>query len=245
MKPPDLIEASATAALPEVVAEVLADKRPSPESEVLDAQWRFDIEPKLKSLGFDERFRREILTWNNAKQEEFFRICEKTLCGVGAIVALVGIRGTGKTTIAAQLAIARIRAWLDFYHRMPEERIGVPRPRGLAYYSKATDLVSKFKPLYADYGCINAESLTNAREYQCREWSLLVVDEMHETDEQDMRDRVLTDIIDRRYSNLTDTLLISNQTAADFRATTNSSVLSRLTEHGCIIECNWRSWRVA
>lgn len=81
-----------------------------------------------------------------------------------------------------------------------------------------------------------------ARAAYCR-LKLAVIDELHECDDQKMKDRVLTDILDRRYSANTDTVLISNQTAEDFQATTSDSVLSRLAQHGAIVPCEWESFR--
>jgi DNA replication protein DnaC len=105
-----------------------------------------------------------------------------------------------------------------------------------------SDLVSRLKSLYADFGSIDAERQSNFSERLCDE-SLLVIDEIHECDEMRVKDRVLTDIVDKRYARRRDTILISNQTVDDFRHTANDSVLSRLTEHGGIFLCDWRSFR--
>lgn len=235
-------EASATASLPKVVGEILSRVKPMSAEEQRRVQFKYDIVPRMKSLGFEERFRIDVRDFKNKDQAKVFKQCSDLLRGNGAIVALVGIRGTGKTTIAAQLAATRIRDWLDFHAEAPEDRFD-DTVKGMPRYRKATSLISEFKSLYADYGSIGSEELTERREHQCREWPILVIDELHECEEQKMKDRVLTDIIDRRYAALTDTLLVSNQSPEDFKATTNPSILSRLGEHGCIIPCNWQSWR--
>lgn len=224
----------------EAVRDMLARLTPAPPDVVRQRQHREDIVPRLNACGFPELF------WDVlpliAAQKTVKRQAEELCKGVGAIVALAGVRGTGKTSIASQIAIDRARAWLDFYGMMPEERAGKP-PIGMVHYCKATDLVARFKPLFSDFGSIETAALTDARAYECREWALLVIDELHECDDLKMKDRVLTDLIDRRYSARTDTLLISNQSPEDFRTKTNPSVLSRLGQHGRIIACNWRSFR--
>lgn len=40
-----------------------------------------------------------------------------------------------------------------------------------------------------------------------------------------------------------DSVLISNQTRADFEKHTNQSILSRMHEHGCTIVCDWQPFR--
>lgn len=72
---------------------------------------------------------------------------------------------------------------------------------------------------------------------------LLVIDEVGVRGEKPFEDRMLTTLIDERYDRKRDTVLISNQTAADFRAVLGESIVDRLRETGGIIECNWRSFR--
>lgn len=238
----DTEEPQPLADLSAAVESMLANVKPVPAADVLAWEMKHEIAPRLADLGFAERFRREIPDYGEPKQAKAAAQCRGKLIQTGAIVALVGLRGVGKTTIAAQLAIERVRAWLAWHAVPPEGRLEWP-PLGMARYRKAADLVARYKSLYADFGSINAERLAEQRNYECREWSLLVIDEVHECDDQKMKDRVLTDIIDRRYSARTDTLLISNQSVEDFKVTTNPSVMSRLGEHGCIIPCSWRSFR--
>ncbi len=194
------------------------------------------IFPRLESWGFEKRFRREIGEWNCAEQEATFTLCKRTLRGVGAVVALIGIRGAGKTTIAAQLAIER--AWREL--RAQEAGRGWVTT---FVYRKMTALVSRFKPLFANFGSVNAEALAEALQWLCNEDDVLVIDEMHDLRELAVREALLIDVIDRRYAAEKDTVLISNQTPADFERETPPSVLSRLHEHGRILRCEWPSWR--
>lgn len=195
------------------------------------------IEPRMAAVGIPERYRMEISDWNCPKQERVFKFCQNRFKKVGAIIALVGERGVGKTMIASQLCRDRIDQLIS-HHEAPS-----PDPiQGMAYYLKLTDLIALFKPLYADFGSIDIKKLFGDRETLCQH-SLLCLDELHECEDQHLKRRVLTDILDRRYSNRADTLLISNETQEAFRASVGDSALSRISEHGEIISCVWKSFR--
>ncbi len=116
--------------------------------------------------------------------------------------------------------------------------------------------MSKFKALYADFGAINIDQLEDHRDFICGAIrtstgglvsggvDLLIIDELNEASEDSkFKDRILTDIVDRRYSRGLDTVLITNQKDSEFKATTNASILDRLNEHGDIIACEWESFR--
>ena len=193
--------------------------------------------PQLKRWGFESRFRVEIAAWNCPGQEAAFGECRRLLQGVGAVVALVGVRGAGKTTIGAQLALEIARR----NHLAAES--AQPHTPATCSYAKLSALAASFKPLYSDFGTIDSERLASARASFCR-LNLAVIDELHDCDEMRVASRVLVDLIDRRYAGQLDTVLISNQTVQTFRASVDDSVISRITEHGVIIPCEWESWRV-
>lgn len=208
------------------------------EAEDHSHAWRTYILERLAENRVPDRYRYELTEWQCAPQETTYRHADKLMSGKGAIVALVGERGTGKTTIAAQMIIAR--AWADW------EAIIRDRVSGAYWtwtpYRKLADLISRYKPLYADYGTRSAEELESGRAAYCRA-PFAVIDELHDCEDIKLRDRLLTDILDRRYSAMRDTLLISNQSVQQFKDTTNDSILSRISEHGSIIPCAWGSWR--
>lgn len=201
------------------------------------------IAPRMGAIGFPPRYRLDPPAWNCPPQEKVFRFCRGKFTEIGSIVALVGERGVGKTFIAAQLCRERIDTWLAYHEAEPAERPAAI-PLSMGRYLKLTDLIAMFKPLYADFGSIEIERLMGAREKLCLE-SLLCLDELHECEDQRLKARVLTDILDRRYSNQLDTLLISNETEQAFRGSIGDSALSRITEHGEIVTCRWPSHRSA
>ena len=195
------------------------------DDEIREWEWRNDVLPMLERAKVEPRYRNEISDWPEPKQERVFDLVTSLCKGTGAIVALVGPRGTGKTTLATQCIVRNARQ-------------GV-----MGYYRKCVDVIARYKPLYADFGSTDTDALMSARNSFCR-FPLVVIDELHECDEQRLKARVLPDVLDRRYAAKVDTILISNQTPEEFQQTTSDSVLSRLTEHGAIIPCEWASFRV-
>lgn len=192
--------------------------------------WRKETKGLMRAAGVPERFLQRLNFDDCRPQKAVFSRCQGLCSGKGAIVALVGPRGTGKTTIAAQLVRARAEnEELPPWERQPP-------------YRKTVDLLNRWKPLYSDSGHIDIEELRFRRDEYCR-LSLHIIDEIHECEDLKARDRMLTDICDRCYAFKTDVVLISNQTEEQFRKTTNESILSRLEEHGEVIECKWESRR--
>lgn len=210
--------------------EIPLNRVPCSDADVDAWQWKNEICPRLVDSSLDPRFWKDIQDWRWPPQEKVYRDASALCCGTGAIVALIGLRGAGKTTIAAQMIIDRVKRW--------EEPPYDPAPP----YRKCAELVGKFKAFFADYGSTETEAILSSIKALCRH-RFLVIDELHECDDQRMKTRVITDMLDRRYAAKKDTVIISNQTPADFQSTTSDSILSRLSEHGAIIPCNWRSWR--
>lgn len=229
----------------ELAERLLAGRTVTDPAEYRAHVFTTSICPRLRASGLPERFWREITAWNCAGQEAVFNLCRAKLVGVGAIVALAGIRGTGKTTIAGQLIIERAWRWYNWHDAPKEKRMNLPVPEGIPEYRKLTDLISFFKPLYADFGSIDTERLIEKRKRLCENESLLIIDELHDCEDQKLKERVLTDICDRFYAAKNDVLLISNQEPKEFHQTTSDSVISRIGEHGQIVKCAWPGWRTA
>jgi hypothetical protein len=139
--------------------------------------------------------------------------------GKGSLLALIGKRGTGKTQMGVELI--RRACW-----------------KGLsAKYAKAMQFFTAIKDSYSK----NApESSVMDAYLKAR---VLVIDEAQERGETAWEDRLLTHLIDCRYGDMKDTVLISNLNRREFEASIGSSILSRMSETGGIIECNWPSFR--
>lgn len=204
--------------------------------EVRERDFREIIKPRLKGCGWPDRFHVELSEWGEAKQKRVYEETLRRCSGCGAIVALMGVRGVGKTTITAQIAIKR--AWREWENAKGSgPAILIP-----TIYRKLVDLVTKFKSLYSEFGSIDTEWLMGYRDDFCL-YDLVVIDELLECPDQKLAYRILTDIIDRRYSERKDTILIGNTDRKGFEAAIGDSILSRLSEHGLIIECKWKNWR--
>lgn len=142
--------------------------------------------------------------------------------GTGFLIAMLGERGTGKT----QAAVEVIRAYCQT----------AARPSAL--YVRAMDVFMSLKESYRRDGPTERSQLERFAKP-----SLLIVDESQERGSTDWEDRLLTHLIDLRYANGTDTLLLSNLKPDAFKASIGPSIFSRLIETGGIIECNWQSFR--
>jgi DNA replication protein DnaC len=226
-----------------VGAIIPRDMRVTPPAEFRAYVFRTEICDRLRGFGFEPRFWADGLldhTTPKTRESRQAYVLAKTLGylrGCGAIVALTGDRGVGKTTIAAQLAIRRL--WEDWHSRTS----GGPVLHRITSYRKLTAIVGRLKALYGDFGTIGIETLEAIRDHLASV-ELLVIDELNEcADDSRHKDRILTDLIDRRYAANRDTILLTNQRADEFERTINPSVLSRLNEHGAIIPCEWGSFR--
>lgn len=154
---------------------------------------------------------------------EWLAMQEKVLnqIGNGFLIALIGKRGTGKT----QLAVTAIR------------KACKAGKSGL--YVKTKEIFMDIRSTYNSSGHKDERRAIQA----FLSPRLLVIDEAHERGETAWEDGLLTYIIDKRYDNMTDTLLISNQDKPEFQSSMGPSIVSRLQETGGIAIANWDSYR--
>lgn len=139
--------------------------------------------------------------------------------GKGSLLALIGKRGTGKTQMGVELI--RRACW---------KGLSTKYAKAMQFFTAIKDSYSKNAP----------ESSVMDAYLKAR---VLVIDEAQERGETAWEDRLLTHLIDCRYGDMKDTVLISNLNRREFEASIGSSILSRMSETGGIIECNWPSFR--
>lgn len=142
------------------------------------------------------------------------------LMGTGAIVMLCGNRGTGKTQIAVKI---------------------ISNVCGLNHACKYARAIDFFLDLRGAMNSRESDEGVVIKEYS--KPTLLVIDDVHERGESEWESRMLFHLIDRRYGDLKDTILLTNQTKADALEALGPSIVDRLRETGGIIECNWSSFR--
>lgn len=195
------------------------------------------IAPRLRAKGFGAEHVADLVQWNCEPQRKAFEEVLRVLKQPGAIVALVGIRGTGKTTIAAQIAAQWAREECALALRPG------PLPCRSVPYVKLSDLLGRFKALYANFGTLDPEGLAAARDFFCARNELIVIDEIGECEDMAARGPLLTDFVDRIYAARQRVILISNQTPEEFERSVGASIMSRLAQYGAILRCAWRSWR--
>lgn len=140
----------------------------------------------------------------------------------GCIIALLGTRGGGKTWLSCEA----IRHSILVLARSGQ-------------YCKAMEFFMDVKATYKDKAPLAEREVV--AEYT--KPYLLVIDEIGERSESDWENRLLIHLIDKRYDAMKDTILIGNFTRENFIKNVGSSIASRMTESGGVIECNWESMR--
>lgn len=141
--------------------------------------------------------------------------------GSGFMVAFVGTRGNGKTQMAVQLI------------RDATERLLSAR------FCTASEFFMAIKSTYK-----KESSETEFDVVVCyRAPKLLVIDEIGKRSDSEWENTLLFELLNKRYNDMTDTIVIDNRSSAEFQAAIGPSLASRIAESGGIIEFNWPSFR--
>ena len=193
--------------------------RPKPNEAVDEAERIKRMETLRTQTNLPTRHKKLERFENDAWIEKCAAL--KARLGSGFIMALLGNRGTGKTQMAVELIEHATSKLLT------------------ARFCTAMDFFLKIKGSYRDEAMTSEEGVI--RKF-CTP-KLLVIDETQERGETPWEDRLLTHLVNERYNDLKDTLLISNQTKDEFTKSIGSSVSTRLNETGAVIVCNWKSFR--
>ena len=153
--------------------------------------------------------------WGLTRQNVIARL------GKGFLIGLVGIRGNGKT----QLAVEAGKAAAEMGRSVR--------------YATATTFFLDIKATYRRES--NEDERSVLRKYQRPE--LLILDEIGNRSENAWENQLLQELINRRYADQTDTILIDNRSAPDFCTAIGPSLSSRMNETGGVIDCAWPSFR--
>jgi DNA replication protein DnaC len=161
------------------------------------------------------------------ESESWQRYFDKALQVVanGGSLIIIGNRGSGKTRIAAEISRHGV---------FPDDRHGKFQTSA---YRRASEIFIELRDA-AQNGRDQwkvIQSLSGA--------GLLVIDEMQERGETEWENRMITTIIDRRYSDNLPTILIANLQPEQMAASVSQSVISRINESGGILLCDCPSFR--
>lgn len=153
--------------------------------------------------------------------------------GAGFLHALIGGYGTGKSQMGVQLILSKIDKFANPLD--PTKHFSsVP-----AMFVHAPEMLDSIKDVYRSD---KHETIKGALSHYTLP-ELLVIDELNSASQADVR--YIHRIICQRYDDMTDTLLISNETKHNFQTLIGDRVVSRMIECGGIIETNWPSFRSA
>jgi DNA replication protein DnaC len=155
--------------------------------------------------------------WN----EQWLKL--SSVLGKGVIAVIIGSRGAGKS----QMAVCAIRQSC--------------RSLRSARYEKALNFFLDVRKTYKPNSEKTERDIIN--EY-CEPY-LLVIDAVENRGETPFENLLLNYLVDIRYDQCKDTILIGNQNENEFAASMGPSIIDRIHECGVKILCNWKSFRRA
>jgi hypothetical protein len=179
------------------------------------------VEQLRTAAGIPPRHAYEIPDGDNPWNEARAAIVKRL--GNGFLTAVTGIQGTGKTQLGSAVIYAATAKHLT------------------CKYAVAMDFFIALKGAFND-GARQSEAQVIAAFVKPK---LLVLDEMDERSESAWENRLLFHMINQRYNNLVDTLLISRKPETEFLQSLGTSLTSRIQETGGSLVCEWPSYREA
>jgi len=190
----------------------------------------------LPIIGQTERHGDSVEIYGDEWNAAFLRA--KECAESGGLIIAYGGRGTGKTQMAFHLARTANFPNCQFppiYKNgfTPEYKT---RP---AIYLKAMEIFVDSKHSF------NRKEAPTIKEIlqKLEDAAFLIIDEAQVRGETKFEDDLLTTLIDKRYDAVRATMLITNLGRKEFAATLSPSIISRIEQIGCGIECNWQSYR--
>jgi DNA replication protein DnaC len=182
--------------------------------------------------GWGERYTRDIPLsgekWLSAFEDAKSAV-EK--CG---IVAFLGGRGPGKTQMAAEVARAGkwpldAKAW-NGHHSVRHQT---------ALYRRAMDIFLDLRDAAQNNSGTSEKKVLG----QLESAGLLVIDEFQERGGSEWENRIICNLLDKRYSAERPTILIANYTREEMAGSLSPSVKDRIRENGKAIIFDWESYR--
>lgn len=143
-----------------------------------------------------------------------------------SLVVLIGTRGGGKTQLATSVTL----------DAMP--RLFAAEKYKPACYFTAQDIFRDIRSSYRNSGR-NESSIVD----ELTTCALLIIDEIHERGQTAFEDRLLVEIIDKRYGAMLPTLIIGNLKPEEFAKQLGPSIADRCREGGGIVVLDGPSHR--
>lgn len=183
---------------------------------------------------------KHINSWKEAKfGTEWLNIEAKLILHEkkGFIFCLIGERGTGKTQLGANLIAKKI--YKEVESHVSTDRYFDPLPIMPARYIQIMDFFMEMKHSFRKDSLFSEKQVME----KYMKPQLLVIDEITVRGETKWEDDLFVRLIDKRYADEKDTLLIGNLSTSEVLANLGPSIASRMVECGGIIQCNWPSFR--
>jgi len=191
----------------------------TPIEELKKVVWR----SKLNLGGFPVRHVETDSKFEEGSESKKVLELIKSKIGSGLLLALVGSRGCGKTQISVEVAKTVLNA-----------SEGNP-----VRYLKLVDLMIDIKATWRK----SAEQSTDSILNQLKKVKLLVLDEVAEIKGDEWERQLFVNLIDHRYDNKLDTLILGNFKKIEVDQALGASISSRMNECGGIIELKGESFR--
>jgi len=199
-----------------VISDDEADRR-----EALYRQMRSDVDCKVLRLDWNAPKRQAEKQPDATGPWGVFWQSLRQKLGSGFTVGMIGTRGSGKTQMAVELM-----------------KLATERGRS-ARYCTATEFFQHIKATYRkDADKSEADIIRKFRKP-----ALLVIDEATKRAETDWENNQLFELLNKRYDDKGDTILVCNATLAEFTASIGDSIADRMKEGGGILEFTWASFR--
>lgn len=189
------------------------------------------IESRLNAAGIPQAFReRDFSNFEASTREQRYALevaqefgenfCPKHL-KAGTFLVFAGDPGTGKS----HLAIAAAQAMMN---------------RGTAMYLRAADVIRRVRATWRRDSPQTEEDVLHMLGY---ELDLLIIDEVGVQRGTDDEQIILFDVLDRRYSEMRPTILLTNLAGVAFVEFIGPRIMDRLRERAVFVPFKWASHR--
>ncbi len=128
----------------------------------------------------------------------------------------------------------------------PGDKDEYARGDGLVVHKGKTALYRRSMDIFLDLrDAAKNHTKTSEREVLAKlaNVGLLVIDEFQERGESEWENRIMKNLLDKRYSNGRPTVIVANMTRTEMFSSLGASIVDRARENGKSIEFDWPSYR--